>query len=494
MEFLSKNTQIEKQKTGCLIVTIGKKLSLSKAASALDKAGKGALKKILQQGDLKVDAGSTLLLSHYPNIQADRVLLVRAGDELDSSGYVNMVTSAFNVLTNTEAKNATSYLEEAIVTDRDLFWKSLQTAYACFTASYRFNDYRAKKQKIALVKLTTHGANKQDVETIAGALDFASAVTKGMHLVKDLGNMPSNDCTPAYLAKTAKSLATKYAKVKTTVLDYPQLKKMKMGGIVGVGQGSDNTPKLISIEYKGGNAKDKPFVFVGKGVTFDSGGISIKPGSGMEEMKYDMCGAATVIGLIKACCEYELPINIVSVVPTVENMPSAKAYKPGDILTSYSGKTIEVINTDAEGRLILCDALSYCEKFKPEVVINMATLTGAAIVALGHEATALMGNDQALVDDLLDASRESHDPAWQLPLWDSYKHYLKSDCADVANCGNYRAAGTITAGIFLSYFTEQYRWAHLDIAGSAWATKSGKMASARPLPLLMEYLLSRCED
>lgn len=492
MDYSSKATTIEKEKSGCLIVSVGKG-NTSAAVKQLDKASKGGLKKIIAKGDLKTDAGSTLLLSHLPGIAADRVLLVRAGDKTDSQGYINIVTAAMKAVNATKAKNATSYLEEITVPKRDLFWKSLQSAYACFTANYKFESYLSKKKPNALKKLTIHGDNKTDVKTIAGAVDFASAVTQGMSLTKDLGNMPSNDCTPAYLAKTAKQLATKYKKVKTTVLDHVQLKKMKMGSLLAVGQGSANKAKLITMEYKGGNAKDKPFVFVGKGVTFDSGGISIKPSSGMEEMKYDMCGAATVIGLIKACCEYELPINVVCVVPTVENMPSSTAYKPGDILTSYSGKTIEVLNTDAEGRLILCDALSYCKKFNPEVVINMATLTGAVIIALGHEASGVMGNDQALIDDLIGASNESQDLAWQLPLWDSYKHYLKSDCADVANCGNYRAAGTITAGIFLSYFTEDYRWAHIDIAGTAWTTKQGKMASGRPLPMLMEYLLAKCE-
>ena len=493
MEFTSQITNIHLQKSGCLVVTVNKN-NTSIAVKALDKASKGALKKILAQEDLREEVASTLFVSQLPGIAAERLLLVRVGDKTNSQDYVDIVTAAMKHLMRTKAKDAVSYMEECVVEGRDLFWKSLQTAYACFTAGYQFDAYLTHKKPFTLKTLMLHGDNAEDVETIEGALDFAQAVTKGMQLLKDLGNTPSNDCTPADLANTAKKIAAQYTQVKTTVFDHTQLKKMKMGALLGVGQGSAHTPKLITLEYQGGKAKDKPFVFVGKGITFDSGGISIKPSSNMEEMKYDMCGAATVLGIITACCEYELPINVVGVIPTAENMPSSTAYKPGDILTSYSGKTIEVLNTDAEGRLILCDALSYCEKFNPHVVINMATLTGAVIVALGHEASGILGNDQPLIDDLLRASRESHDLAWQLPLWPIYKEYLKSDCADIANCSNYRAAGTITAGIFLSLFTEKYRWAHIDIAGTAWTSRKGKMATGRPLPLLMEYLLAQCEN
>ncbi|MEE8118541.1 MAG: leucyl aminopeptidase, partial [Gammaproteobacteria bacterium] len=292
------------------------------------------------------------------------------------------------------------------------------------------------------------------------------------------------------LAKEARKLASKNEKLKVSVLDETQMQKLGMGALLSVSRGSRQPAKLIVFEYRNGPAKQRPFAFVGKGLTFDSGGISIKPSAAMDEMKFDMCGGASVFGLIKAVAELDLPLNVVGIVPSSENMPDGDANKPGDILTSMSGQTIEVLNTDAEGRLILCDALTYCERFKPETVIDIATLTGACVIALGSHASGLLGNDENLIKDILKAGQKSHDRAWQLPLWKEYDKALKSPFADMANVGG-REAGTITAASFLSRYTNNLRWAHLDVAGTAWTSGSHKGATGRPVPSLVQFLLDK---
>jgi leucyl aminopeptidase len=318
------------------------------------------------------------------------------------------------------------------------------------------------------------------------------AVANGMNLARDLGNLPGNICTPSYLAEQAQSLSQQYDTVTTTILDEEEMEELGMGSLLSVSKGSRQPAKLITMNYQGAG-DDKPVVLVGKGLTFDAGGISLKPAAGMDEMKYDMCGSASVFGTISAIAELNLAINVIGVIPSSENMPDGDANKPGDIVTSMAGKTIEILNTDAEGRLILCDALTYSERFEPAVVIDIATLTGAIIVALGSKTTGLMANDQQLADDLLQAGTDSHDRAWQLPLWDDYQEQLDSNFADIANIGG-KEAGSVTAACFLSRFTEKFTWAHLDIAGTAW--KSGgkdKGATGRPVPMLVQYLLNRID-
>lgn len=319
------------------------------------------------------------------------------------------------------------------------------------------------------------------------------AVSAGIHLAKDLGNLPGNICTPDYLAKQAIKLATQHKKLKTSVLEEKDMEKLGMGSLLSVSKGSREPAKLITMEYMAGDKKQPPIVFVGKGVTFDSGGISLKPGAAMDEMKYDMCGAASVIGLISACADLQLPMNIVGIIPAVENMPDGIASRPGDVVTSMSGQTIEILNTDAEGRLILCDALTYAEKYDPDVVIDIATLTGACIVALGAHPAGLLSNHNPLANDLLSAGQTSGDRCWQLPLWDDYQEQLKSNFADMANIGG-KGAGTITAACFLSRFAKKYHWAHLDIAGVAWKSGENKGATGRPVGLLAQYVLDRCVD
>jgi leucyl aminopeptidase len=314
-------------------------------------------------------------------------------------------------------------------------------------------------------------------------------VADGISLARDLGNLAPNICTPTYLAEQAMDMAKTY-KLKVTVLEQKDMENLGMGALLAVARGSRQPPKLIALEYWGGAKKGKPIVLVGKGVTFDTGGISLKPAAEMDEMKYDMCGAASVLGTIHAVAKMGLPVNVVGIIPATENMPGGNATKPGDVVTSMSGQTIEILNTDAEGRLILCDALAYIERYEPEAVIDIATLTGACVIALGHVASGLLSNDDELARELLDASERAVDRAWRLPLFDEYQEQLKSNFADMANIGG-RAAGTITAACFLSRFTKKYRWAHLDIAGTAWKSGKEKGATGRPVPLLTQFLISR---
>jgi leucyl aminopeptidase len=309
-------------------------------------------------------------------------------------------------------------------------------------------------------------------------------------MARDLGNLPGNICTPSYIARQAKQLARGQKNLKVNVLEEADMRELKMGSLLSVSAGSRQAAKLITLEYSGGKSKDAPVVLVGKGVTFDTGGISLKPGAAMDEMKFDMCGAASVMGSINAVMMMNLPINVVGIIPTTENMPDGLATKPGDIVTSMSGQTIEILNTDAEGRLILCDALTYAEKYKPRCVIDIATLTGACIVALGKVPSAVLGNHQALIKDLIQSGKQIEDKLWELPLWDEYQEQLNSNFADIANIGG-KDAGTITAACFLSRFTKKYKWAHLDIAGTAWKSGDAKGATGRPVPLLCQFIINQ---
>jgi leucyl aminopeptidase len=368
-------------------------------------------------------------------------------------------------------------------------WKVKQTAINAETALYKYTVTKSDN-KVDESPITSLSFVVNDIDSANEAAQQGAAIGQGMNLARELGNLPGNVCTPTYLAEQAIAIGKQYDSVTTTVLEEADMEALGMGSLLSVSRGSVQPAKLISMEYNGAGNDSKPVVFVGKGLTFDAGGISLKPSQGMDEMKYDMCGSASVFGMIKAIAELKLPINVVGVVPSSENLPDGDANKPGDIVTSMAGKTIEILNTDAEGRLILCDALTYSAKFNPEIVIDIATLTGAIIVALGGNATGLMANDQALADDLIKAGQESFDRVWQLPLWDDYQKQLDSNFADIANIGG-KEAGSVTAACFLSRFTEDYTWAHLDIAGTAWVGGKAKGATGRPVPLLVQYLMDR---
>ncbi|MDT8384274.1 MAG: leucyl aminopeptidase [Gammaproteobacteria bacterium] len=497
MEFNVKSGSPAKQRSACVVVGVFEPRRLSPAAEVLDKASGGHLSALLRRGDIEGHLGQTLLLHHIPEALSERVLLIGCGKEREvgDKEYQRIVSTAVTRLNETGAMECVSYLTEISVKGRNLHWKVRQTVETTRSALHRTDQLKSRKDDLRrpLRKLTLMVSTRADLATGEGAVREGMAIADGVMLAKSLGDLPGNICTPGYLAKQAQAMARKYTALKVSVVEKAQMKKLGMGALLSVTAGSAEEPKLIVAEYRGGKNKDKPVVLVGKGVTFDTGGISIKPSPTMDEMKYDMCGAASVLGALTACAELQLKCNVIGVIPACENMPSGTATKPGDIVTSMSGQTIEVLNTDAEGRLILCDALTYSERFDPEVVIDVATLTGACVIALGRHASAVMGNHPPLVHDLLNAGKSSGDRAWEMPLWDEYNEQLKSNFADIPNIAG-REGGSITAACFLSRFTTKYHWAHMDIAGTAWISGENKGATGRPVPLLTQYLIDRCTE
>ncbi len=495
MDFTVKTGDPAKQRTGCLVVGLFAARQLSATGQALDKATHGQLTELLKRGDIGSQRGTTTLI-HAPHgrVEAERILVVGCGDrkDFDSRAFVQVAAAAARTLDSSAVTDAISYLTELDVEGHGMAWKAARLVMAGHSAVYRFDELKssAKPPKHPLRKLHVGVTDAADQDAAREGIVQGRAIAHGVELTRRLGNLPGNICTPTYLAEQAREISKRSTKMKCDVLEKRDMEKLGMGSLLSVARGSRQPPKLIVLHYNGGTKTDKPVALVGKGVTFDSGGISIKPGAAMDEMKFDMCGAASVLGTLAACLELKLPLNVVGLIPATENLPDGDASKPGDIVTSLSGQTIEILNTDAEGRLILCDTLSYAERFKPAVVIDIATLTGACIVALGHHASGLLANDQTLADELLDAGRTAVDRAWQLPLWDEYDKQLESNFADMANIGG-RDAGTITAACFLGRFTQDYRWAHLDIAGTAWNSGKEKGATGRPVPLLTQFLLNR---
>jgi leucyl aminopeptidase len=492
---LSLSTKTNPQHT--LVLGIFEDGSLTASGKALDQAEKGLLSQLFKNKTISGKCGECLPVILAGAKHQPAALLVGCGKakETKESDYRKLIIAAMKSLNSLQVKAADSALTEISVGKRSLAWRVKFHAEVSMEALYRFDHYKTSKDPVHVNKLNFM-VDAKDQAAAKTALAQGTAIASGAAYAKDLGNEPSNVCTPSYLAHEAKGLVKEFPSIKLNVLDEKAMEKLGMGAILGVTKGSAEPAKLICLEYRGGAKKAAPVALVGKGITFDTGGNSLKSPDSMVGMKYDMCGAATVMGVFKAVAELKLPINLVGVIPAVENMPGGNAYKPEDILTSLSGTTIEVISTDAEGRLILCDALTYCERtYKPEVVIDIATLTGAVVIALGFHATGLMSNDQALADDLLKAGIDSHDRAWQLPLWDDYQEQIKSPYADIANTGG-RSAGSITAGCFLSRFTKNMRWAHLDVAGTAamMMGTSDRMATGRPVPMLVQYLLNHAGE
>jgi leucyl aminopeptidase len=491
MEFSIKQGSSEKLKGGCVVVGVFEGGKLSAAAQSIDKASQHALSDLIKRGDITGKAASTLLLHNVTGIAAERVLLVGLGksSEINNKVSLDILRAAFTALNNTPAKDATFFITDEGV-GKDAAWLLKQAIFIAAEQAFRADDLKSKPAKPTTLKHITFATVDKPTTNLKDTVEHASAIARGMSLTKALGNLPGNICTPTYLAANALALDKAHKSIKTTVLEEQDMQKLGMGSFLSVTRGSEQPAKLITIEYSGADKKQKPIVLVGKGITFDSGGISLKPGAEMDEMKYDMCGAASVFGVMQAIAEMGLKLNVVGVIPTCENMPSGRATKPGDIVTSMSGQTIEILNTDAEGRLILCDALTYSAKFNPDTVIDIATLTGACVIALGHVASGLFSNEEKLAQELLTAGEQAHDRAWQLPLWEDYQPLLDSNFADMQNIGG-RAGGTITAACFLARFTKDYRWAHLDIAGTAWKSGKEKGATGRPVPLLAQYLINR---
>lgn len=490
MKFTVTNADLTAQKTACLVVASFED-GASNTETAIDQATAGMITELRKRKDFSGENGQTLLVPVTANLAAERILLVGLGKRksLTIDTLRKALTKLADACKNLKAKDAVFALDGLHGISAETTARAL--AEALTWSRYSYSTTKSKKPEPPLLAKASFAINadtpKKAVNT---ALELGQAIGEGSNFTRELGNLPANICTPTYLADIAKSWAKSHHKLKTTVLDRKDMEKLGMGSLLSVAAGSDQPPKLIIMEYNGGKAGAKPVVLVGKGVTFDTGGISLKPGEAMDEMKFDMCGAASVFGTMHAILAMGLKINLVCIVPATENMPNGHATKPGDVVTSMSGQTIEVLNTDAEGRLILCDALTYAERFKPKYVVDVATLTGACVIALGHHATGLYANQQALAEKLLAAGVAAGDKAWQMPLWDEYQSQLDSNFADIANIGG-RPGGSVTAACFLSRFTSKYQWAHLDIAGTAWKSGAAKGATGRPVPLLCQFLLDQ---
>ena len=471
---------------------------LGDAAKDLDKQSKGALTNIIESGDFKGSLEQTHLLYNIEGIKSSRVLMLGCGgqDSFNTIALNKVVKAASKILKSSKIERLSFYLADSFKKN-EMLQAATQIIIAHADCDYQLLDYKseAKDESILLeVSVALTDASKHKSSDLSTAVANGAAIAEGMHLAKDLANHPGNVCTPTYIADQAEIVANEYPNITIDILEEKDMAKLGMGSFLSVSKGSDEPGKMVILEYKGAvdengdkDGNKAPIALVGKGITFDTGGISLKPGANMDEMKFDMGGAAGMLGTLKACAEMKLNINVVVVLAAAENMPSARASKPGDIVTSMAGKTIEVLNTDAEGRLVLCDALTYVGKYNPEVVIDAATLTGACIIALGHHICAVLSNDDGLANDIMDAGNTINDRAWQLPMGEDYKKQLKSSFADLGNIGG-RAAGTITAACFLAEFTKEYKWAHLDIAGTAW---EGKDSTGRPVPLLSQYLINK---
>ncbi|QKS31204.1 MAG: Cytosol aminopeptidase [Accumulibacter sp.] len=493
MEFSIKSGSPEKQRSACVVVGVFEPRKLTLTGELLDNAARNHLSDIIRRGDMEGKAGSTLLLHNVPGTLCDRVLLVGLGKEKEfgDKEFADAIRAAVRTLNETGSFDGTVFLTDTAVRRRSTAWRVRQAVIVAHEAVYRFDQFKSKKDKVRrpLRKLTFVVDRRNELAAAEAALMQGQAIGEGVNLAKNLANLPANVCTPSHLAETAQKLAAEH-KLDCQIIDRDEMAALGMHSLLAVASGSRQPPKLIVLHYKGGKGDDKSLALIGKGITFDTGGISLKPAAEMDEMKYDMCGAASVLGTIKAVALMKLPLNLTVIVPAAENMPGGEATRPGDIVTSMSGQTIEILNTDAEGRLILCDALTYAARFDPETVIDVATLTGACVIALGHVASGLFANNDTLARELVHAGDEAHDRAWQMPLWNDYQELLKSPFADMSNIGG-RSAGSITAACFLARFARKYVWAHLDIAGTAWKSGSDKGATGRPVSLLVHYLLKR---
>jgi len=493
VEFSIKSGSPEKQRSACVVVGVFEPRKLTLTGELLDNAARNHLSDIIRRGDMEGKAGSTLLLHNVPGTLCDRVLLVGLGKEKEfgDKEFADAIRAAVRTLNETGSFDGTVFLTDTAVRRRSTAWRVRQAVIVAHEAVYRFDQFKSKKDKVRrpLRKLTFVVDRRNELAAAEAALMQGQAIGEGVNLAKNLANLPANVCTPSHLADTAQKLAAEH-KLDCQIIDRDEMAALGMHSLLAVASGSRQPPKLIVLHYRGGKGDDKSLALIGKGITFDTGGISLKPAAEMDEMKYDMCGAASVLGTIKAVAMMKLPLSLTVIVPAAENMPGGGATRPGDIVTSMSGQTIEILNTDAEGRLILCDALTYAARFDPETVIDVATLTGACVIALGHVATGLFANNDTLARELVHAGDEAHDRAWQMPLWNDYQDLLKSPFADMSNIGG-RSAGSITAACFLARFARKYVWAHLDIAGTAWKSGSDKGATGRPVSLLVHHLLKR---
>ncbi len=492
MDFSTKEAHPESLKSDCVAVVVFSDGKLSASAKRIDSAARGRIVRLLKNGDFEPRPGATAMLYDLEGVAAPRVMLVGAGKnaKVSAKDYRDMVRGAVRTVADSGIAELALYLTDCDVDGRDAAWAAMQVPVGALEVTYRFSRLKSDKPrsrgglKRVVVAASAKGARHLDAAVKRGA-----AIGDGVNFARELGNLPPNVCTPSYLADQARQLA-RHGKMSVSVLGEKEMRKLGMGALLAVAQGSRQPPKFIVLEHRGGTRTQKPVVLVGKGITFDTGGISLKPSAEMDEMKYDMSGAGSVLGTLHAISAMKLPLNVVGLVPTTENMPGGNATRPGDIVTSMSGQTVEVLNTDAEGRLILCDALTYAERYQPSAVVDIATLTGACVIALGHVATGLFSPDDGLAQELLDAGQTAWDRAWRMPVWEDYQDQLKSNFADMANIGG-RPAGSVTAACFLERYARKYPWAHLDIAGTAWRSGKEKGSTGRPVPLLTQFLMTR---
>lgn len=494
MQFDSTTSGASRRTGSCIIVGVYERGKLGAGAADIDAAGKGVIRKHIKAGDITGTAGSSMLLTDVPGVRAKRVLVVGLGkiSTFDIAAYRRAHVTIASIIKGSKIGDIASYLTLENAADTSSYYLTRYAVETIGSSLYAFTEMKSGKGRgnsVALRKMTFATAGRGDAGKVRLGAEHGHAIVEGMSLARNLGNLPPNVCTPAYLARTAQKIAKQRKNLTTKVLNETEIKRLGMHSFLSVTSGTTLPAKLIVMQYKGAG-KAKPVVLVGKGITFDAGGISLKPGPGMDEMKFDMCGAASVIGTMAVVSKLRLPINLTVVVPACENLPSGTATRPGDIVTSMSGKTIEVLNTDAEGRLILCDALTYARRFKPEVLIDVATLTGACVIALGHHRTAVMSHSDELANELTDAGIAADDRGWRMPLAHEYAEQLQSNFADFANVGG-RDGGAVTAGCFLAKFADGMNWAHLDIAGTAWKSGKQKGSTGRPVPLLSQYILQR---
>ncbi|MDX1698487.1 MAG: leucyl aminopeptidase [Thiohalobacterales bacterium] len=489
MKFTLNNDAPHAVATACIVIGVFEDAPLSGAAADLDQASSGRLQAMLDSGDVDAYKGHTTLLHGLPGVRAERILVTGLGEpeKFDRVRFDMACMKAGAFLREHAVTAAHVCLHDVECESLDMSWRLRHAGVAFDRANYVYTTTKPRKNDSPhpLQSISFQGGSDME-ETIRQAWSIAA----GYRRARELGNLPPNICNPAYLAQQARSIAEHHDKVEVEILKKKEMAELGMDALLGVAQGSENGPRLIILKYNGAPSGEQPVALVGKGITFDSGGISLKPAENMDQMKFDMCGAATVIGAFEACALLDLPINLVTIVAAAENMPGGRAYRPGDVLTSMSGKTVEILNTDAEGRLVLCDALTYCERFNPRATIDVATLTGACVIALGHHASGLMSPHDDLAEELTAAGMASVDRAWRLPLWEDYQQQLKTPFADMKNIGG-MPAGSITAGCFLSRFAKKQRWAHLDIAGSAWKWGKTEGATGRPVGLLTQFLIDQ---
>ncbi len=493
MKYFTTTSKASRRAVDCVVVGVYRRGKLGVAASEINTTSKGHISNLIKSGDVSGDAGRVAVLNNVPGVRASRLVVVGLGKSggLNASSFRKAVATATRAISNTKTKQILNCLTLEPVANCGIYYLARHSVESISDTLYNFDQMKSGRKKAAM-PLNTIGfaiAKRGDATKATRGAEHGDGISAGVALAKDLGNLPANVCTPSYLARVAKKLANGNGKLSARALNETEMKKLGMGSLLSVTAGATEPGKLIVMQYKGAGS-DKPVVLVGKGVTFDTGGISLKPGAGMDEMKFDMCGAASVIGTMAAVSKMKLPINLTVVVPAVENMPAGNATRPGDIVNSMSGQTIEVLNTDAEGRLILCDALTYSKRFKPAAIIDVATLTGACVVALGHHRCAIYSNNDDLRNEIFASSNSSQDLGWPMPLGEQYAAQLKSNFADMANIGG-PGGGSVTAACFLEKFVDDMTWAHLDIAGVAWRSGAQKGASGRPVSLLSEFVLSR---